>query len=88
MSKLAIQGGDKAITLDQSEASQWPIIDDEVTEAVVNQLQSRRDFVFRYHLQVRGGICRLSRCRVCLGAQQRNRFDSWGVVRDWSGTRR
>ena len=40
MSKLAIQGGDKAITLDQSEASQWPIIDDEVTAAVVNQLQS------------------------------------------------
>ena len=40
MSKLAIQGGDKAITLDQSEAAQWPIIDDEVTEAVVNQLQS------------------------------------------------
>ena len=30
MSKLAIQGGDKAITLDQSEASEWPIIDDEV----------------------------------------------------------
>ena len=40
MSKLAIQGGDKAITLDQSEASEWPIIDDEVTEAVVDQLQS------------------------------------------------
>ena len=40
MSKLAIKGGDKAVTLDQSEASQWPIIDDEVTEAVVNQLQS------------------------------------------------
>ena len=32
MSKLAIQGGDKAITLDQSEASEWPIIDDEVTK--------------------------------------------------------
>lgn len=40
MSKLAIQGGDKAITLDQSEASQCPIIDNEVTEAVINQLQS------------------------------------------------
>ena len=42
MSELAIKGGNKAVTLDQSEASLWPIIDDEVTEAVVNQLQSRQ----------------------------------------------
>jgi dTDP-4-amino-4,6-dideoxygalactose transaminase len=52
MSKLAIQGGDKAITLDQSEASEWPIIDDEVTEAVVNQLQSGEisfsDTIFKF----------------------------------------
>ncbi|MCZ6676056.1 MAG: DegT/DnrJ/EryC1/StrS family aminotransferase [Candidatus Poribacteria bacterium] len=40
MSQLAIKGGDKAVTLDQGEADQWPIIDDEVTEAVVNQLKS------------------------------------------------
>jgi dTDP-4-amino-4,6-dideoxygalactose transaminase len=41
MSKLAIKSGDKAVTLSQSEASLWPIIDDEMTEAVINQLQSR-----------------------------------------------
>ncbi|MBC8458269.1 MAG: DegT/DnrJ/EryC1/StrS family aminotransferase [Deltaproteobacteria bacterium] len=40
MSKLAIKGGDKAITLSQGEASRWPIIDDEVVEAVVNQVKS------------------------------------------------
>ena len=28
--RLAIHGGKKAIILDQSQASQWPIIDDEV----------------------------------------------------------
>ena len=85
MSRLAIQGGDKAITLDQSEASEWPIIDDEVTEAVVNQLQSGEISFSDTNLQVRGRICRLSRCQVCPSTQQRNRFDSWGVVRDWGG---
>lgn len=40
MSKLAIKGGEKAITLDQSGASRWPIIDEEVIEAVVNQVKS------------------------------------------------
>jgi perosamine synthetase len=42
MSQLAINGGSKAVTLDQGDASVWPIIDDEVTEAVVAQLQSRQ----------------------------------------------
>ena len=32
--RLAIHGGKKAIILDQSQASQWPIIDDEVIAAV------------------------------------------------------
>ena len=30
---LAIHGGKKAVTLDQSQVSQWPIIDDEVIAA-------------------------------------------------------
>jgi len=38
MSKLAINGGSKAITL--SQVDPWPIIDDEVIEAVVNQVKS------------------------------------------------
>jgi len=38
MNKLAINGGSKAITLNQSDP--WPIIDDEVIEAVVNQVKS------------------------------------------------
>jgi len=40
MSKLAINGGSKAITLSQSDP--WPIIDDEVIEAVVNQVKSKQ----------------------------------------------
>ena len=40
MSQLAIKGGSKAITQDQSEALRWPIIDDEVVAAVVSQLTS------------------------------------------------
>ena len=38
--RLAIHGGKKAITLDQSQASQWPIIDDEVIAAVTGQLKT------------------------------------------------
>lgn len=38
MSKLAINGGSKAITLSQSDP--WPILDDEVIEAVVKQVKS------------------------------------------------
>ena len=37
--RLAIQGGKKAVTLDQSQVSQWPIIDDEVIAAVTGQLK-------------------------------------------------
>ncbi len=52
MSQLAIKGGDKAITLDQREAALWPIIDDEVVEAVVNQLKSGQisfsDTIYRF----------------------------------------
>ena len=88
MSKLAIQGGDKAITLDQSEASEWPIIDDEVTEAVVNQLQSGEisfsDTIYKFEEE----FARLSRGQVCLGAQQWDCFNSRGAVRDWRGPRR
>lgn len=40
MRQLAIKGGDKAITANSSEASLWPILDDEVIEAVTNQLKS------------------------------------------------
>ena len=39
-SRLAIHGGKKAVTLDQSRASQWPIIDDEVIAAVTGQLKT------------------------------------------------
>ena len=38
--RLAIHGGKKAIILDQSQASQWPIIDDEVIAAVTEQLKT------------------------------------------------
>ena len=40
MSQLAIHGGEKTVTLDQSQASQWPIIDDEVIAAVTGQLKT------------------------------------------------
>ena len=38
--RLAIHGGKKAVTLDQSQVSQWPIIDDEVIAAVTGQLKT------------------------------------------------
>ena len=38
--RLAIHGGKKAIILDQSQASRWPIIDDEVIAAVTGQLKT------------------------------------------------
>ena len=40
MSQLAIHGGEKTVTLDQSQASQWPIIDDEVIAAVTATIVS------------------------------------------------
>ncbi|HIO80270.1 TPA: hypothetical protein EYG59_16955 [Candidatus Poribacteria bacterium] len=40
MELLAINGGPQAVTLDQQQANMWPVIDEEVTEAVVAQLKT------------------------------------------------
>jgi len=72
MSKLAINGGPKAVQIDPGDIFSWPIITEEDEEAALQVLRagkmSQTDITQKYHPEVRGGVRPVAWDEVCARA--------------------